>query len=51
MRHQLPFTGRIARTAARHPWRVLGLWVVLLAVAYFAAGTMSFAASLPHGWH
>ena len=45
MRHQLPFTGRIARTATRHPWRVLGLWVVLLAVAYFAAGTMSFAAS------
>ncbi len=47
MTHHLPFTGRIARAAARHPWRVLGLWVVLLAVAYFSAGTMSFAASLP----
>lgn len=45
MRHQLPFTGRIARTAACHPWRVLGFWVVLLAVAYFAAGAMNLTAS------
>ena len=45
MNHHLPFTGRIARAAARHPWRVLGLWVVLLAAAYFAAGTMSLTAN------
>ena len=38
---RLGFTGHIARAAARHPWRVLGLWAVLLAVAYFAAGTMN----------
>jgi len=44
-RQRLPFTGRVARAAARHPWRVLGLWVVLLAVAYFAAGAMNLAAS------
>ncbi len=42
---QLPFTGRIARSAAQHPWRVLGLWAVLLVVAYFAAGTMNLAVS------
>jgi RND superfamily putative drug exporter len=30
--------------SARHPWRVLGLWVVLVAVAYFAAGTMNLTA-------
>jgi putative drug exporter of the RND superfamily len=43
--HPLSFTGRAARAAARHPWRVLGLWVVLLAVAFFAAGTMDVTAS------
>jgi RND superfamily putative drug exporter len=31
--------------AARHPWRVLGLWVVLIAVAYFAAGMMNLTAN------
>jgi uncharacterized membrane protein YdfJ with MMPL/SSD domain len=35
----------MARAAARHPWRVLGLWAVLLAVAYFAAGAMNLTAS------
>ncbi len=45
MNHRLGFTGRIARAAARHPWRVLGLWVALLAVAYFAAGAMNLTAS------
>ena len=45
MNHRLGFTGRIARAAARHPWRVLGLWVALLAVAYFAAGAMNLSAS------
>lgn len=33
MNHRLGFTGRMARPAARHLWRVLGLWVMLLAVA------------------
>jgi putative drug exporter of the RND superfamily len=41
----LPFTGRIARAAARHPWRVLGLWMVLLAMAYFAGGSMNLSAN------
>ena len=41
----MPLTGRTARAAATHPWRVLGLWGVLLAVAYFSAGTMNLAAS------
>ncbi len=45
MSTRLTFTGRIARTAARRPWRVLGLWAVLIAVAYFAAGAMNFAVS------
>lgn len=45
MSHRPPFTGRLARAAARHPWRVLGLWVVLVAVAYFAAGAMSLTAN------
>jgi len=43
--HRPGFTGQIARASARHPWRVLGLWVVLVAVAYFAAGMMSLTAS------
>ncbi len=42
---RMPLTGRLAGAAARHPWRVLGLWVVLLALAYFAAGTMHLTAS------
>jgi RND superfamily putative drug exporter len=42
---RLPFTGRAARAAARHPWRVLGLWVVLLALAYLAAGAMNLSAN------
>ena len=45
MERRLPFTGRIARAAARHPWRVLGLWAVLLLIAYLAAGAMTFTAS------
>ncbi len=44
-KRQVPFTGKVARAAAMHPWRVLGLWVVLLVGAYFAAGTMSLTAS------
>ena len=45
MNHRLGFTGRITRASARHPWRVLGLWVALIAVAYFAASMMSLSAS------
>src|SRR4051794_29863624 len=26
-------TGKIARTAARHPWRVVAIWVVVLAIS------------------
>lgn len=40
-----PFTGRLARSAALHPWRMLGAWVVLLVAAYLAAGTMNLDAS------
>ena len=36
-----PFTERLARSAATHPWRVLGLWAVLIALAFVAAGTMT----------
>jgi RND superfamily putative drug exporter len=43
--NRLPFTGRIAGAAARRPWRTLGLWVALLALAYFAAGAMNLTAS------
>ena len=39
-RRQLPFTGRLAWSSAKHPWRVFGLWAVLIAVSFFAAGTM-----------
>jgi len=45
MKQRPGFTGRVARAAANHPWRVVGLWVVLLITAYFAAGTMNLAAS------
>ncbi len=45
MNIRLGFTGRIARAAARHPWRTLGLWASLLVVAYFAAGAMNLTAS------
>jgi RND superfamily putative drug exporter len=41
MNHQLGFTGRLARASARHPWRVFGLWAAIIALAFFASGTMS----------
>jgi RND superfamily putative drug exporter len=44
MDHRLGFTGVIARAAARHPWRTLGAWIALVAVAYFAAGLMNLSA-------
>lgn len=42
---RLPFTGWIARASAQHPWRMLGCWVVLIVVAYVAAGSMNLVAS------
>ena len=45
MNHRPGFTGQLARAAARHPWRVFGLWIVLLAAAFGASGTMSMAAN------
>jgi RND superfamily putative drug exporter len=45
MNHRLGFTGRISGASARHPWRVLGLWAVVIAAAYFAAATMNLTAS------
>jgi RND superfamily putative drug exporter len=45
MNHRLGFTGEITRAAARHPWRVLGLWALLIVAAYFAAATMSLKAN------
>ncbi len=41
----LPFSGRLARAAALHPWRTLGLWVAIIALAYLSAGTMKLSAS------
>ena len=42
---RLPFSGRLARAAALHPWRTLGLWVAIIALAYLSAGTMTLSAS------
>ena len=36
----LGLTGRLARTGALHPWRVLAAWVVLMALAIVPAGTI-----------
>jgi uncharacterized membrane protein YdfJ with MMPL/SSD domain/pimeloyl-ACP methyl ester carboxylesterase len=38
-------TGRIARVAARHPWKTLGLWVALVVLGFGAARAMNLA---PH---
>ena len=38
--HALGFTGRIAGAAARHPWRMIVVWLVVLAAAIFAAGSL-----------
>ena len=45
MGRRLGFTGQITRAAARHPWRTLGLWVVLLVAAFGASTTMDLAAN------
>jgi RND superfamily putative drug exporter len=34
------FTGRLARMAASHPWRTIGVWVVVLATAVLLAGRL-----------
>jgi len=39
--HHAGFTGRITRTAALHPWRTLGLWVLLVVAAFGASGAMN----------
>ncbi len=43
MDRRLGFTGQITRFAAQHPWRMVGLWVVLVAAAYGVAGMMDLA--------
>ena len=43
MEHRPGFTGRITRAAARHPWRTLGLWVVLVAAAFAVSSAMAFS--------
>ncbi|MCH7577067.1 MAG: MMPL family transporter, partial [Chloroflexi bacterium] len=43
MDHRPGFTGQITRAAARHPWRTLGLWVVLLVAAFAASSTMDLS--------
>ena len=39
--HNPGFTGRITRAAAKHPWRVLGAWALLVAVAFAVSGAMN----------
>ena len=41
--HRPGFTGQITRAAARHPWRTLGLWVVLLVAAFGASNAMDLS--------
>ena len=41
MEHRLGFTGWVTRAAARHPWRTLGLWVLLVVAAFGASGAMN----------
>jgi len=43
MDHRPGFTGRITGTAARHPWRTLGLWVVLVVAAFAASSVMDLS--------
>ena len=38
--HDPGFTGQITRAAALHPWRALGVWVLLVVVAFAASGAM-----------
>jgi len=34
------FTERLARSSARHPWRTVGLWAALIAVAFVSMGAL-----------
>jgi RND superfamily putative drug exporter len=43
MERKLGFTGRLARVSSTHPWRTLGLWVVLVIVAFGLSSLMSLA--------
>ena len=45
MDHRPGFTGQITRAAARHPWRTLGLWVLLLVAAFAASTTMDLSSN------
>ena len=45
MDQRIGFTGQITRAAARHPWRTLGLWLVLLVAAFGASTTMNLNAN------
>ena len=45
MKHRLGFTGRISSAAARHPWRTLGFWMVLLVSAFLVSGTMNLTSN------
>ncbi len=40
MRQQSGWTGRLARATAQRPWRVLGVWVLLLVGAFLLAGSL-----------
>src|SRR5919108_2980601 len=33
-------TERLARACLRHPWRVIGLWIVVIVASFFAIATM-----------
>ena len=38
---KLPSTEQLARASARRPWRVIGIWVVLLLAGGFLATSIS----------
>jgi RND superfamily putative drug exporter len=38
--HQSGFTGKLARASARHPWRTITVWLVVIAVAFMLAGSL-----------
>lgn len=39
---RIGFTGRISRVAALHPWRTLGVWLLLVVAAFGVSSTMHF---------
>ena len=43
------FTGRVTRIAALHPWRTLGLWAVIVALAFGASGAMKASTNMDSG--